>query len=51
MFEFSLKGIGALRDAYHEKEDAKKTKQKGRERTRPKMNRLDINYEVSGHGN
>jgi splicing factor 3B subunit 2 len=39
-------GIGALRDAYHEKEDGKKGKQKGRERVRPKMNRLDINYEI-----
>merc|ERR1712159_457228 len=39
-------GIGALRDAYHDKEDGKKSKQRGRERVRPKMNKLDINYEI-----
>jgi splicing factor 3B subunit 2 len=39
-------GICSLRDTYNEKEDGKKSKQKGRERVRPKMNKLDINYEV-----
>lgn len=39
-------GIGALRNAYCEKEARKKTKMKGRERVRPKMNSLDINYEI-----
>merc|ERR1712039_929599 len=39
-------GIGLLRETYYEKEESKKTKQKGRERVRPKMDKLDINYEI-----
>merc|ERR1712217_276001 len=38
-------GITLLRDAYYNKEDGKKMKQKGRERLGPKLNKLEINYE------
>jgi splicing factor 3B subunit 2 len=39
-------GIAKLRDAYVERESAKKMKAKGRERIQPKMGKMDINYEV-----
>merc|ERR1712159_113133 len=39
-------GIGALRESYNVKEACKKAKLRGHERIRPKMNRLDLNYEI-----
>ncbi len=39
-------GISKLRQAYQEKEDAKKLKQKQKERMQPKMGRMDIDYTV-----
>lgn len=39
-------GIGAMRSAYHEKEEGKKLKQKSRERVQPKMGRMDIDYQA-----
>jgi splicing factor 3B subunit 2 len=39
-------GIAKLRAAYLEKEEAKKQKQKARERMQPKMHRMDIDYQV-----
>lgn len=39
-------GIGDMRQAYTEKEDAKKLKQKQREKMAPKMGRMDIDYQV-----
>lgn len=39
-------GITQMRNAYHEKEEAKKLKQKQRERMQPKMGRMDIDYQV-----
>lgn len=39
-------GIGDMRQAYQEKEDAKKLKQKQREKMAPKMGRMDIDYQV-----
>ena len=39
-------GIQRIRDAYREKEDAKKLKQKGRERMQPKTGKMDIDYQV-----
>lgn len=35
-----------MRQAYHEKEDNKKLKQKAKEKMRPRMGRLDIDYTV-----
>jgi splicing factor 3B subunit 2 len=35
--------------AYQEKEDSKKLKQKQRERMQPKMGKLDIDYQVRKH--
>lgn len=39
-------GISEMRKAYQEKEEAKKLKQKQRERMQPKMGRMDIDYQV-----
>lgn len=39
-------GISKLRDAYQQKEDQKKLKQKQREKMQPKMGRVDIDYQV-----
>lgn len=39
-------GISRLRDAYQQKEDQKKLKQKQREKMQPKMGRVDIDYQV-----
>uniref|UniRef100_A0A7S0RWY4 PSP proline-rich domain-containing protein n=1 Tax=Chlamydomonas leiostraca TaxID=1034604 RepID=A0A7S0RWY4_9CHLO len=39
-------GIGDMRQAYSEKEDAKKLKAKQREKMAPKMGRMDIDYQV-----
>jgi ribonuclease HII len=36
-----------LMQAYIEKEDSKKLKQKQRERMQPKMGKMDIDYQVS----
>lgn len=36
-----------LTQAYIEKEDSKKLKQKQRERMQPKMGKMDIDYQVS----
>ena len=41
-------GIGNMRQAYSEKEEGKKLKQKQRDRMAPKMGKMDINYAV-GH--
>uniref|UniRef100_A0A6N2KGZ8 PSP proline-rich domain-containing protein n=1 Tax=Salix viminalis TaxID=40686 RepID=A0A6N2KGZ8_SALVM len=39
-------GIEKIRQAYIEKEDGKKLKQKQRERMQPKMGKMDIDYQV-----
>ncbi|GMP74745.1 hypothetical protein CsSME_00032070 [Camellia sinensis var. sinensis] len=39
-------GIEKIRQAYIEKEDSKKLKQKQRERMQPKMGKMDIDYQV-----
>ncbi|GBG79699.1 hypothetical protein CBR_g29963 [Chara braunii] len=39
-------GIEKLRQAYIEKEDSKRLKQKQRERMQPKMGKMDIDYQV-----
>ncbi|CAN7071062.1 unnamed protein product [Brassica oleracea var. botrytis] len=39
-------GIQKIRQAYIEKEDGKKLKQKQRERMQPKMGKMDIDYQV-----
>ena len=39
-------GIGEMRQAYLEKAEAQKLKAKGRERTQPKMGKLDIDYRI-----
>jgi hypothetical protein len=39
-------GIGEMRQAYLEKAESQKMKQKGRERMQPKMGKLDIDYQV-----
>jgi len=39
-------GISKLRDAYQQKEEQKKLKQKQREKMQPKMGRVDIDYQV-----
>ncbi|KAF3321499.1 Proline-rich spliceosome-associated family protein isoform 2 [Carex littledalei] len=39
-------GIEKIRQAYIEKEDSKKLKQKQRERIQPKMGKMDIDYQV-----
>ncbi|CAI7874550.1 unnamed protein product, partial [Closterium sp. NIES-54] len=39
-------GIEKLRQAYAEKEDSKKMKQKQRDRMQPKMGKMDIDYQV-----
>ncbi|KAJ1443502.1 hypothetical protein B484DRAFT_276981 [Ochromonadaceae sp. CCMP2298] len=39
-------GIAKIRDAVMEQEAAKKAKQKSRERVRPKMGKIDIDYQV-----
>jgi splicing factor 3B subunit 2 len=39
-------GIAKLRAAYLEKEEAKKQKQKAREKMQPKMHRMDMDYQV-----
>ena len=43
-------GIGEMRAAYAEKEDAKKLKNKTRDRLQPKMGKLDIDYQAGGRG-
>lgn len=35
-----------MRQTYHEKEDSKKLKQKQKDKMRPRMGRLDIDYTV-----
>lgn len=39
-------GIGDMRQAYNEKAEAQNLKSKGRERTQPKMGKLDIDYRI-----
>ena len=39
-------GIQKLRDAYAEKEDQKRLKQKGKDRTTAKLGKIDIDYQV-----
>jgi Domain of unknown function (DUF382) len=39
-------GISEMRRAYAEKEDAKRLKQKQRDKTRPGMGKLDIDYQA-----
>lgn len=39
-------GIGEMRQAYNEKAEAQNLKSKGRERTQPKMGKLDIDYRI-----
>ncbi|OMO65606.1 PSP, proline-rich [Corchorus olitorius] len=39
-------GIAKIRQAYIEKEDSKKLKQKQRERMQPKMGKMDIDYQL-----
>jgi hypothetical protein len=39
-------GISKMRQAYQEKEDSKKLKQKQRDKTTPKMGKMDIDYQV-----
>ncbi len=39
-------GIAKIREAIMEQEELKKSKQKARERVRPKMGRIDIDYQV-----
>lgn len=39
--------LGGTMQAYQEKEDSKKLKQKQRERMQPKMGKLDIDYQVT----
>ncbi|KAL3134731.1 hypothetical protein ABBQ32_007731 [Trebouxia sp. C0010 RCD-2024] len=39
-------GIGQMRQAYQEKEENKKLKQKQRDRMQPKVGKLDIDYQV-----
>jgi ribonuclease HII len=39
--------VSLLFQAYIEKEDSKKLKQKQRERMQPKMGKMDIDYQVS----
>ncbi|MEW5299496.1 MAG: hypothetical protein WDW36_002510 [Sanguina aurantia] len=41
-------GIGQMRQSYLEKEDAKKMKQKQRDRMQPKMGKMSIDYQVRG---
>lgn len=41
-------GITSMRETYAEKEEAKKLKQKQRDRMAPKMNRMDLDYQVGG---
>ena len=40
-------GIGEMRQAYLEKAEGQKLKQKARERMQPKMGKLDIDYQVT----
>lgn len=39
-------GIGEMRQAYNDKAEAQNLKSKGRERTQPKMGKLDIDYRI-----
>jgi splicing factor 3B subunit 2 len=39
-------GIAKIREAYQQKEDQKRLKQKQREKMQPKMGRIDIDYQV-----
>jgi len=39
-------GISKMRQAYQEKEESKKLKQKQRDKTTPKMGKMDIDYQV-----
>ena len=41
-------GIGEMRQAYLEKAETQKLKQKARERMQPKMGKLDIDYQARG---
>ncbi|KAI6703794.1 hypothetical protein NL676_012930 [Syzygium grande] len=43
-------GIEKIRQAYIEKEDSKKLKQKQRERMQPKMGKMDIDYQPEFYG-
>ena len=38
-----------MRQTYHEKEESKKLKQKQKDKMRPRMGRLDIDYRVDTH--
>ena len=38
-----------MRQTYHEKEESKKLKQKQKDKMRPRMGRLDIDYRVNTH--
>ena len=40
-------GIAKMRQAYQEKEDSKKLKQKQRDKMTPKIGKMDIDYQVS----
>lgn len=40
---------GEMRQAYLEKAESQKMKQKARERMQPKMGKLDIDYQVCAH--
>ena len=42
---FSATGIDKVRAAIAEEEDEKSTKQRQRERTRPKMGKINVNYQ------
>ena len=39
-------GIGKVREAAAEKDDSKSLKQKGKDRMQPKMNKIDIDYQI-----
>ena len=39
-------GISKIREAYFDKEAEKSSKQKGRERTKPSMGKMDVDYQV-----
>jgi hypothetical protein len=43
---FCYSVVSQRREAYVEREEAKKLRQKARERTQPKMGKMDINYQV-----
>lgn len=47
IFLITIIRVSLLFQAYIEKEDSKKLKQKQRERMQPKMGKMDIDYQVS----